>query len=76
MAFSERMAETKISISQDPGCLMRGGYAMFQHVAKTRKKQTKQKRKHERRQQLRLLREWVETVSDQMPHLSTPHVTL
>ena len=49
---------------------------MSQNAAKTRKKLTKQRRKQEQRQRLRLLQEWTQTVSDKMPHLSKPHVTI
>ncbi len=49
---------------------------MSQKAAKTRRKLTKQKRQHEQRQRLRLLQEWTQTVSEQMPHLSKPQVTL
>ncbi len=49
---------------------------MSQKAAKARKNRTKQKQKQEQRQRLRLLQEWTQTVSDKLPHLSKPHVTI
>jgi hypothetical protein len=55
---------------------MQGEEIMSQNTKKSRKMTTKQIQKRKKRQQLRMLEEWTHTVSENMPRLSKPQVTL